>query len=115
MKSNELRLKEYAKISEFLGYSVIGEKYGDLVISDGKSEQFSKYYEQPDEIYQLWFDLSNKYKHRFVFSTIGNMVQIRDEKTLFQAVLRYGTVSSNMYECILSFIDFMNESESETK
>ena len=111
MKSNELRLKEYAKISEFLGYSVIGEKYGDLVISKGNLEEFSKYYEQPDEVYQLWFDLSDKYKQRFVFSTIGNMVQIRDEKTVFQAVLRYGTVSSNMHECILSFIDFMNEQD----
>lgn len=111
MKSNELRLKEYAKISQFLGYSIIDEKYGDLVISINGNESFCKYYDQPDEIYQLWFDLSDKYKHRFVFSTIGNMVQIRDENSVFQAVLRYGTVSSNMYECILSFIDFMNESK----
>ena len=109
MKSNELRLSEYSKISKFLGHTIVGEQYGDLIVSIDGREQFCKYYDQPDEVYQLWFDLSDKYKHRFVFSVIGNMVQIRDEKTLFQAVLRYGTISSNMYECILSFIDFMNE------
>lgn len=109
MELKEKVHQQQAKVAEFLGFKVAAIRYGDLVVTDGNHEFFCEHYEQPTETLLLWVDMIKKLGDRFAFSTFNNEARIKDTKTNFDAHLRYEHLESNMFGCILSLIDFLND------